>query len=264
MPTSWYLDVDGDGWGAGDPDEACEPPSGSWAEQDGDCDDGDAATYPGARWEPCGEGVDRNCDGSVNGDGGECDLGWDADWAIVAQTGADGFTWPGMDAAWVGDVVGDRRDDVGVGAPGSMCMNENVPGYARVYTAPSFDAARDLDAETDATFTIESVHDGWCFGSSVAGAGDVDGDGLDDLVVGEPAGPSDYDYYSNPDPGNVYVFLAAELQRPLTRQPTWTGTAVQTYSRTRIFRESMQYILGRICRPPLTRPPSRSTTRPSD
>ena len=64
VATNIYLDEDGDGFG----DDAtvkggCEPPEG-YITVGGDCDDADAAFYPGAP-EPCTEAVDYNCDGVV-------------------------------------------------------------------------------------------------------------------------------------------------------------------------------------------------------
>jgi hypothetical protein len=69
----WYIDLDGDGWGVEDGSAiACNQPSGH-ADQQGDCDDDDAAVYPGAP-EDCTIDRDFNCDGSsswadVDGDG---------------------------------------------------------------------------------------------------------------------------------------------------------------------------------------------------
>ncbi len=63
---SWHADVDGDGYG--DPDNtlrACEPP-GAWLADASDCDDTDAAVFPGAP-ETC-DGADQDCDGAVDED----------------------------------------------------------------------------------------------------------------------------------------------------------------------------------------------------
>jgi large repetitive protein len=62
--TMFYGDADGDGHG--DPavsELACEPPAG-WVSTDDDCDDADAAVFPGAD-EVC-NGIDDNCDGELD------------------------------------------------------------------------------------------------------------------------------------------------------------------------------------------------------
>lgn len=66
LSGSWYADLDGDGWGAGDPVLSCSQPAGPYVARDGDCNDADALTYPSAP-EICGGG-DRNCDGILSGD----------------------------------------------------------------------------------------------------------------------------------------------------------------------------------------------------
>jgi hypothetical protein len=71
----WYWDGDRDGWGAGLPLDACAPPRG-FVEQDGDCDDADADTWPGAP-ERC-DGQDNDCDGIVD-DGAVGERTWYAD-----------------------------------------------------------------------------------------------------------------------------------------------------------------------------------------
>lgn len=61
--SSWFADVDGDGFG--DPEQAltaCDRPDG-YVEDDQDCDDGDPEIHPGAL-ESC-DGVDQDCDGAV-------------------------------------------------------------------------------------------------------------------------------------------------------------------------------------------------------
>jgi hypothetical protein len=64
--TSWFSDLDHDGFGEGLPALACAQPPDSVAVS-GDCDDTDDARYPGAD-ERCGDLVDQDCDGAVDED----------------------------------------------------------------------------------------------------------------------------------------------------------------------------------------------------
>lgn len=61
-PTTVWPDTDGDGAGAGTSSIGC--PYNGWSASNDDCDDGDASIHPGAD-EYC-DGVDHDCDGSVN------------------------------------------------------------------------------------------------------------------------------------------------------------------------------------------------------
>jgi hypothetical protein len=62
-----YMDGDGDSWGAGKADHFCELPQ-DYVTRDGDCDDGDPESYPGATELPF-DGVDQDCDGADSRDG---------------------------------------------------------------------------------------------------------------------------------------------------------------------------------------------------
>ena len=64
--TTWYLDADGDGYGLdATTSQACDQPSG-YAADSGDCDDGEANTYPDAS-ELC-DSADNDCDGDIDED----------------------------------------------------------------------------------------------------------------------------------------------------------------------------------------------------
>ncbi len=67
LPLTFYTDADGDGFG--DPASSvkvCETPAGYVADAT-DCDDGDAATNPGAEEVP-GDGVDNDCNPETSDD----------------------------------------------------------------------------------------------------------------------------------------------------------------------------------------------------
>ncbi len=101
--------------------------------------------------------------------------------------GADGDAF-GQSVASAGDVNGDGYADIVVGAPGTG------PGHAKVYfggAGPAFDATPDG--------TVNGQVTGEKFGNSVASAGDVNGDGFADIVVGAPS--------SRGGDGNAYVYL---------------------------------------------------------
>ncbi|MFT4626550.1 MAG: hypothetical protein ACI8PZ_005227 [Myxococcota bacterium] len=81
----WYADEDGDGFGAGDPIQACSQPV-RFAGVDGDCDDTSGLTWPGAP-ELC-DGLDNGCDGG-NDDGTASFQGWDG-WVDITSDLASG------------------------------------------------------------------------------------------------------------------------------------------------------------------------------
>ncbi len=100
----------------------------------------------------------------------------------------------GASAAAAGDVNGDGIDDVIIGAPNADRQDNLRTGLAHVVFGRStaFSSLlrlRDLDGVTG--FTIEGEAAGDNFGDAVSGAGDVNGDGVDDLLIGA----------TNADPG---------------------------------------------------------------
>ncbi len=108
----------------------------------------------------------------------------------------------GRSVASAGDVNGDGFADIIVGAPST------TQGVAYLYLGGAAGPAR-APQELDAPSEPESLY----FGSSVAGAGDVNGDGYADVVVGSSSSGGMY--------AHVYVYLGGPggLSMPPTMLP---------------------------------------------
>ena len=76
--TTWYADVDADGYGGPDGfggEETffmfCEDPGRGFSSNVDDCDDEHEEAHPGAE-ESCGDTLDNDCDGDVDGEDEDC------------------------------------------------------------------------------------------------------------------------------------------------------------------------------------------------
>ena len=105
--------------------------------------------------------------------------------------------WAGHSLDGAGDVNGDGLDDLFIAAPYNDEADSQAGAQYLVYGTPS--GTIDL-ANADAKFLGEMIDDE--AGMSVAGAGDVDGDGYDDLLVG-----SGYQDAGMTMSGAVYLIL---------------------------------------------------------
>jgi FG-GAP repeat len=107
--------------------------------------------------------------------------------------GADGLGWS---LAFAGDPNGDGYGDLIAGAPTSQ-VNGVITGEAVVFFGGT--ESRITVALQPSAGPLAQV------GSAVAGGGDLDGDGVDDVVVGAPGVPGGANY------GQAYVFLGLSL-----------------------------------------------------
>ena len=114
----------------------------------------------------------------------------------------------GQSVAGAGDVNGDGRADVLVGAP----LAEGS-GAAYILFGKSETASVDLAALGARGFRIEGEAEGDFAGESVAGAGDVNGDGRADMLLGAPFADSRGGGPSGPsgdDSGSAYVIFGQD------------------------------------------------------
>jgi hypothetical protein len=181
--ATWYPDADGDGYGDADGGiAACEAPSGYVADNS-DCDDADAEVNPGAT-EVCDDGVDSDCDGGP----GRCVGPLSA--ADAKYTGEEADDYAGCSVSAAGDVNGDGLDDVLVGAH----YDGFRAGAAWLVLGTPSPSDLDLSA-ADAKYTGEHADKRTGQEYSVSAAGDVNGDGLGDMLVGD-AGDNDGGSYA--------------------------------------------------------------------
>ncbi len=100
------------------------------------------------------------------------------DWSVI---GVDGYQWLGSSAGSAGDVNGDGYSDVFVSEYGYNSERGRV--YVWLGSAAGMGPQ---GTPSNAAWTAESDGDSERFGYNVTGAGDVNGDGYSDLLVGAP------------------------------------------------------------------------------
>ena len=91
----------------------------------------------------------------------------------------------GFSVSSAGDMNSDGADEVLVGAPGALSLLPGLTGVAYIYPGIPAPAPGGI-ASSPVTYTDGALLK-TLFGFSVSNAGDVNSDGYDDIVVGEPA-----------------------------------------------------------------------------
>ncbi len=164
--------------------------------------------------------------------------GFDATLDLSTLDGSNGFAINGINAGdflggsvtSAGDINGDGFDDLIIGAPSTDPNGQSSAGSSYVVfgQAGGFDATLDLSTLDGSNgFVINGINAGDFLGGSVSSAGDINGDGFDDLIIGAPGNGEPYTLYS----ANASYLLYGDdfsglLSTPSTAgDDTLTGTA---------------------------------------
>ena len=145
------------------------------------------------------------------------DSGFNSSLELRSLNGSNGFTIngtaiydaSGQSVSTAGDVNGDGLDDLIIGGNGGVDTNGDFSGASYVVfgSDSGFNATLELSSLNGSNgFVINGVATNDDSGRSVSAAGDVNGDGLDDLIIGATGVGEDI---NGPGPGASYVVFGS-------------------------------------------------------
>jgi hypothetical protein len=148
---------------------------------------------------------------------------FDASVELAALDGRNGFAingiasndYSGVSVSGAGDVNGDGINDVIIGAFGADAIAQAAAGESYVVFGQqgSFAPIVELSALSGADGFVINGADAYDYsGLSVSGAGDVNGDGIDDVIIGDIATADNYIVFGAPSPKDTVRNVEIEIK----------------------------------------------------